>query len=94
VRTTVTLYPDTEALLRELMARDGIGFKQAVNEAIRRGLSPAPRAPFKQRSFAMGFRPDVPYDRALHLAGELENRELARKPARSGSGSGSEGDGP
>jgi hypothetical protein len=76
VRTTVTLDQDTLALLRELMARDAIGFKEAINRAIRRGLAPASRGEFRQRTFAMGFRPDVPYDRALGLAGDLEDSEL------------------
>jgi hypothetical protein len=79
VRTTVTLDADTEALVRELMARDDVGFKEAINQAIRRGLAPAPRQEFRQRTFAMGFRPDVPYDKALQLAGELEDAELGRE---------------
>jgi len=37
MRTTVTLDPDTEALLREEMQRNGVSFKEALNAGIRRG---------------------------------------------------------
>jgi hypothetical protein len=86
MRTTVTLEPDTEALVRELMTREGIGFKEAINRAIRLGLAPSPRRRFRQRTFAMGFRPDIPYDKALQLAGDVEDRELLRGLARGVSG--------
>jgi hypothetical protein len=43
VRTTLTLEPDVERLLREAARREQKSFKQVVNEAIRRGLaSPLP----------------------------------------------------
>lgn len=35
MRTTVTLDPDTEALVRRRMTERGATFKQAVNDAIR-----------------------------------------------------------
>ena len=38
MRTTVTLEPDTEALLREEMARTGASFKDLLNQSIRRSL--------------------------------------------------------
>ncbi|MBM3674540.1 MAG: ribbon-helix-helix protein, CopG family [Actinobacteria bacterium] len=83
MRTTVTLDPDTEALVKELMQREGLSFKEAVNRAIRAGLTPAAgrRARFRQRSFAMGERAGIDYDRALQLAGRLEDDEIARKAA-------------
>jgi hypothetical protein len=36
MRTTITLDPDTEALVRREMARSRMSFKRAVNDAIRR----------------------------------------------------------
>ena len=39
MRTTVTIDPDTEALLREEMARSHSSFKRVLNEAVRRGLA-------------------------------------------------------
>jgi hypothetical protein len=39
MRTTVTIEPDTEALLREEMKRSGESFKKVLNRSIRRGLA-------------------------------------------------------
>jgi hypothetical protein len=80
VRTTITLEEDTLRLVRELMQRDELCFKEAVNRAIRQGLSPAQRRrTFQQRTFSMGFNPAIPYDKALQLADRLEDQELLRK---------------
>ncbi len=38
MRTTVTIDPDTEALLRGEMRRTGISFKEVLNQSIRRSL--------------------------------------------------------
>jgi hypothetical protein len=81
MRTTVTLDPDTEALIAELMRRDGLTFKAAVNQAIRVGLTRRAGVPFRQRTFRMGFNPAIPYDKALRLAGELEDQEIMRELA-------------
>jgi hypothetical protein len=79
VRTTVTLDPDSEALIRKLMDKRGLSFKEAVNQAIRAGLAPRPRGKdFRTPTFRMG-PSKVPLDRALGLAGELEDAETARK---------------
>lgn len=84
MRTTVTLDPDTEALLRKRMAERHVSMKQALNDAVRAGLgaSPGPAAPFRTPTFDLGV-PSVPLDRALQLAGELEDEEILRK-ARAG----------
>jgi hypothetical protein len=78
VRTTVTLEPDTEVLVRRRMAERGISFKQALNDAVREGLSPRGEATFHTQTVPMG-RPVVNLDRALQLAGELEDEEVVRK---------------
>lgn len=82
MRTTVTLDPDTEQMVRALMAQRRISFKQAINDAIRAGL-PSQRdvRPFRQRTFDMGV-PVVNLDKALQLAAELEDEELIRKMRR------------
>ena len=82
MRTTVTLDGDVEALLRRQMKRKGLSFKQALNEAIRTGLStPAPKAakPYALPTFKMGYRPEAALDKALSLAAALEDEEIARK---------------
>jgi hypothetical protein len=79
MRTTVTLDPDTEQVIRQLMAERGITFKEAINEAIRNTTTVSrPKEPFRTRTFAMG-RSSVNLDRALAIAGELEDEELLRK---------------
>ena len=83
MRTTLTLEPDVEALLRERMYRTGKSFKQAVNDAVRAGLAPEPTAPhapavFAFPSFNMG-RPLVDVTKGLALAAELEDQEAITK---------------
>lgn len=79
MRTTITLDPDVAALVRRLQAERGLTFKQAVNLAIRRGLEPAGEGvAFRTPSFDLG-TPTVPLEKALRLAGELEDEELLRK---------------
>lgn len=73
MRTKVTLDPDTHALVRRLMCERGIGFKEAVNLAIRLGISPQPdSAPAATPTFDLG-APKVPLEKALQLAGALED---------------------
>jgi len=80
MRTTVTLDPDTDAYVRRLMRERGLSFKEAVNFAIRAGLGGEPRrSPTRTPTFRMGAK--VPLDKALQLAGELEDEELARRLA-------------
>jgi hypothetical protein len=79
VRTTVTLDPDTEALVKRRMRERGLSFKEAVNDAIRAGLAPdRTRRPFRTPTADLGV-PVVNLDRALALAAELEDEELVRK---------------
>ena len=78
VRTTVTLDPDTAALIRRRMRERGISFKQALNEAIRAGAGDNRGAPFRTTTAALGV-PAVNLDRALQLAAELEDEELVRR---------------
>lgn len=81
VRTTVTLDPDVQSLIEKTMREQNLTFRQAINQAIRAGLGAPAGEPFKQRVFAMGFRPEINYDRALHIAAALEDEEIARKLA-------------
>jgi hypothetical protein len=81
MRTTVTLDPDVEAKLRAVMRERGVSFKVALNESVRTGLAAGtqPAKRFKVRSMPMGVRPGVNLDKALRLAGELEDAEIIRK---------------
>lgn len=82
MRTTVTLEPDVEALVKRAMRERGLTFKEAVNEAIRAGMetSRADRRP-RLPVFDMG-EPLIDVTKALRLAGELEDQELADRLAR------------
>jgi hypothetical protein len=83
MRTTVTLDPDVQRLLKDAEHRSGRPFKQVLNDAVRAGLSRnAAKAPaFKQRVFSLG-RVKVDLTKANALAGELEDQDAARKGAR------------
>ncbi|PRY58169.1 hypothetical protein BCF74_11393 [Knoellia remsis] len=79
MRTTVTLDPDTESLVRRLMEERGVSFKVALNDAIRAGAPDARQVPTSvTRARSMGV-PTVNLDKALQLAGELEDEEIIRK---------------
>ena len=81
VRTTVTLDADVAAKLRAAARHQGTSFKQALNQAVRAGLSPPRRSArrFTQLTQAMSLRPDVNLDKALRLAAALEDQEPVRK---------------
>ncbi len=79
MRTTLSLDPDVDEMLRALMRERGVSFKDAVNMAIRAGLRPSkPTKRFRTRSYPLGL-PAVPLTRALQVAAELEDDELVRK---------------
>ncbi len=76
MRTTVTLEPETERLLREAMRRRGRSFKKTLNEAVVRGLEDllcgSDTEPFIQRSFPMGLRAGIDPYRLNSLDHEIE----------------------
>ncbi len=78
MRTTITLDPDTEALVKRRMHERGISFKQAVNDAIRDGALPAAREPFTTRGARLGV-PAIDLDGALRVAADIEDEEIVRK---------------
>ena len=89
MRTTVTLDPDVEQLLRDAMQRRRQSFKEALNQAIRSGLSHAnagvDEAPFALRARQMGLRAGIDSARLNQVADELEAesfQELSRRLAK------------
>lgn len=78
MRTTVTLDPDTEQIVRRRMRERGQTFKQALNDVIRNGAASAPSETFRTATASMGVS-QVNLDRALQLAADLEDDELIRK---------------
>jgi hypothetical protein len=83
VRTTVTLDEDVAAKLKQTARERGVSFKVALNDAVREGLrgSTRPAQRFHVQARPMGVRPGVNLDKALRLAGELEDEEILRKMA-------------
>ena len=84
MRTTVTLDPDTEQIIRRRMRERNMSFKEALNDAIRGGVAgDAGRERFRTETASMG-QSQVSLDRALQVAADLEDDELLRR-MRSGS---------
>ena len=84
MRTTVTIDPDTEALLKEEVRRTGQSFKQVLNESIRKSLGKNPgdeetkvtplfRRPFPAEMMATSLN---------RLADEWDDEETLRELAR------------
>jgi hypothetical protein len=82
VRTTVTLDPDVERLIRNVMKERGISFKEALNEAARKGFRNETQKRlrrFVQKSFPLGQTSEACWDKALATAEAMEDQELSRK---------------
>ena len=86
MRTTLTLDPDVEQLLKREMRRTDRGMKAVVNDVLRAGLAmagkPSRPARFRVEPHAFGFKPGVDTDRLNQLVDELEADEFARQRAR------------
>ena len=83
MRTTVTLDPDVQVLLKKAMRDSDRSFKQALNDSVRAALSGAARkapAPYLQPTFNMG-PPLVDLTKANSLAAELEDQVLIARMA-------------
>jgi hypothetical protein len=80
MRTTVTLDRDVEVLIRTAMRQRGLSFKEALNSAIRAGLTPRiGTRRFVQQTFALGAERNFRWDKALAAADAIEDEELTRK---------------
>jgi hypothetical protein len=81
MRTTVTLDQDVEALIRTAMRQRGLSFKEALNSAVRAGLTQARtgKQTFVQRTFSLGAERSFRWDKALAAADAIEDEELTRK---------------
>jgi len=82
MRTTVTLDPDVERLIKNAMRERSISFKEALNEAARLGLRGKEKTAskkFVQKSYGMGESQDFRWDKALAVADAIEDEEINRK---------------
>ena len=84
MRTTVTLEPETEALLRKSMRERNLSFKDALNHAICAGLFNATKTPAKAyhlKTYSMGAEVNFRWDKSLAAADAMEDKEILRKLA-------------
>lgn len=81
MRTTLTLEPDVEALIKRTMSERGISMKRAVNDAIRAGMLGRSGNGLDLPVHDLG-EPLVDVTKALRLAGELEDQELSARLSR------------
>lgn len=84
MRTTLTLDDDLAAGLKEVAFQSNRSFKQVVNATLRAGLAAQhqpPRAkPYRVKPASLGgVLPGVDLDKALRLAGALEDEAIRRK---------------
>ncbi len=82
MRTTVTLDPDIDARLRALARERGVPLRVVLNDALRAGMRMGGRGgetPYVLPSRRLGARAGIDLDKALALAGELEDEEIGRK---------------
>lgn len=70
-----------QALIRTAMKERGISFKEALNSAVRTGLTQGRprRRCFVQKSFSLGSDRNFRWDKALEAAAAMEDEELSRK---------------
>jgi len=86
VRTTVTLDKDVERMLREAMHRSRRSFKEALNAAVRAGLTGNAAAvksvPFVVKARPLGLRAGIDPSGFNKLADELEVDAYLKKSSR------------
>ena len=76
----MTLDEDVAQQIRRLMRERGGGFKQTVNELLRRGLRAVDHVePYAPVTFTSGVRDGVDLDRASRIVADLDDAEIVRK---------------
>ena len=84
MRTTLTVDEDIAVELRRIVAVTQQGFKNVVNELLRRGLAAGPRplvssTPFVVKAKSCGFLPGVDPLKLNQLADELESDDFIER---------------
>jgi len=86
MRTTITLDPDVEQLLKEAMHQKRQSFKKTLNDAIRAGLTnPASPKKFKVKASNMELHNTIDPTSFNHLADVLEledSQKVAEEPGQ------------
>ncbi|MFB3904913.1 MAG: antitoxin [Acidobacteriota bacterium] len=83
MRTTLTIDEKVMERLKKVAAQSRLSFKEVVNRALWNGLERmqpgSARRRFRCRTYSMGFPPASNLDKALQLAGSLEDEEVVQK---------------
>jgi hypothetical protein len=86
MRTTVTLDPDVERLVKDAVRRSGRSFKEVLNRALREGLAASsPRQkldPYRVKARRMSLRAGIDPARLNRLADELDVENSLDKQGR------------
>jgi hypothetical protein len=76
MRTTVTIEDDLAIAIEELRKREGLSFKNALNQLIRLGVqaksAPPKTKPYRTPTRALGLKPGIDPTRLNTLVEELE----------------------
>ena len=76
MRTTVTIDPDVQQLIQDVMQQSHQSFKETLNQALRRGLadmlSQADEPPFRVEARPLGLRAGIDPARLNQLHDDLE----------------------
>lgn len=86
MRTTVTLDPDVERLLKTTAHKRGKSFKVVLNEAVRQSLGPKKKAAGKHKLLPphdMQLRPGFDWNNLSKQADDLEDQEIMTRMRRS-----------
>ena len=81
MRTTVTLDPDTELLLKDQARKTGESFKQVLNDAIRRGIRQGSETRHRSVTplFKSPFPPELQAANFNRIADEWDDRETLQE---------------
>lgn len=80
MRTTVTIDPDTEALLKEEVRRSGRSLKVVLNESLRQSLGRREAAPFAvEPLFKHSFPAELAEANFNHLADSWDDEDKVRE---------------
>ena len=78
----MTLDADVERELRAVIRQTGVTFKEALNDAIRLGLTrqrPRAREKFRQKTYPMGAEQYFRWEKTLAASDAIEDEEIVRK---------------
>ena len=79
MRTTVTIDPDTEALLKEEAARTGQSFKAVLNQAVKRALGRRSNEARVELLFSAPFPAELARQSFNRVAAEWEDEDTVKE---------------